>query len=98
MRGSKERGDRKTRIVKRRVYPAMTPENDALVEEKHDEIMEVKDLTENAKDGLQRLGLPQEVIDEIEDGFLELEQQIENLADCTEYGYPRTVRVRRTRK
>ena len=76
----------------------MTPANDALIEERHDEIIEVKDLTENAKDELQRLGLPQEVIDEVEDKFLELEQKIENLADCTEYGYPRTVKVRRARK
>ena len=89
---------RKARVVTRTIYPAMTPENDALIEEKHDEIMGVKDLTENAKDELQRLGLPQDVIDEIEDKFLELEQKIDDLADCTEYGYPRTVKVRRARK
>ena len=85
---------RRARVVTRTIYPAMTPENDALIEEKHDEIMEVKDLTENAKGELQRLGLPQDVIDEIEDKFLELEQKIDDLADCTEYGYPRTVKVR----
>ena len=82
----------------RTIRPAMTPENDALIERKHDDILEVKFQAEQALTELQSLGLPQIVIDEIEDKFLDIAQRIEDLAERIDYGYTREVRVGRGRK
>ena len=82
----------------RTIRPAMTPENDALIERKYDEILEVKFHAEQALTELQSLGLPQIVIDEIEDKFLDIAQRIEDLAERIDYGYTRKVRVGRARK
>ena len=89
---------RRARVVTRTVYPAMTPENDALIEEKGCEIDGVMDATDSALTELQGLGLPQEVIDEIEDKFLDIKQLIEDLKNCVGYGYPKKVKVGRARK
>ena len=77
------------------IRPAMTPENDALVEQNHDGILEVKFHAEQAMTELQSLGLPQIVIDEIEDKFLDVAQRLEDLAERTDYGYTRKVMVGR---
>ena len=91
--------DRKHSGTRRRtIRPAMTPENDALIELKHDDILEVKFQAEQALTELQSLGLPQIVIDEIEDKFLDIAQRIEDLAERIDYGYTREVRVGRGRK
>ena len=89
---------RKARVVTKTVYPAMTPENDALIEKKRYEIDGVMDATDSALTELQGLGLPQEVIDEIEDRFLDVKQLIEDLQNCIRYGYPKKVKVRRGSK
>ena len=89
---------RRARVVTRTIYPAMTPENDALIEEKGYEIDGVMDATDGALSELQGLGLPQEVVDEIEDKFLDIKQLIEDLKNCVGYGYPKKVKVGRARK
>ena len=84
----KKKGGCRGRVRMTTVYPAVLAENNEKLEGLYWELQEVLGQVGEAKSGLQSLGLPQIVIDEVEDKFLELEQKIEELADVGDYGYP----------